>query len=80
MTPDVKTYIFALCFLEAIDELEIQSNYVRRLKQSGNRFTKDVEKFCDDVFDNVPEDKRMYISNILCEITKRLDNIINEKV
>lgn len=72
----VRSFVLSMLLIETFDELEEELNYKHSLKQKGNQFKKELEKYCDKVFDNCDEPSLSidYVSQISKEINKLIDN------
>lgn len=71
----IRTVLLSTLLIETFDELEEQLDYTHKLKLKGNQFKQELEKYCNQVFDNCKESNlsTQYIS----DISAKLDNIIN---
>ncbi len=71
-----RAYMFVLLLLESLDELEHESFYVKKMKQTGNKFKAELDRFFNVTFNHIEDKER--VAEYITEMTKRIDKLIEE--
>lgn len=73
----IRSFLLSMLLVETFDELEEELNYKHSLKQKGNQFKKELEKYCNTVADNC--DELSLSTDYVNKISKKLDKLIEHE-
>jgi hypothetical protein len=74
----LKCVVFAQSFVEALDDLGGSSAFKHQLKNRGNAFVKEVDKFLDDTYSNASTDAPLI--NLIEDCHWAIDELIDLRI
>ena len=74
----LKCMIFAQSFVEALDDFGGTSAFKHQLKNKGNAFVKEADKFLNDIYQNGSTDSSLI--NLIEGCQDAIDKVIEEDV
>lgn len=74
----LKCVVFAQSFVEALDDFGGSSAFKHQLKNKGNAFVKEVDKFLDDTYSNGSTDAPLI--NLIEDCHWAIEEVIDKRV
>lgn len=74
----IKSMVFGQGFVDTLDQFKGTSGYKQTVKQKGNNFVREVDKFLDGAYCGGETDSN--ILALLEECQKAVDKVLNEQV
>jgi len=74
----IKSMVFGQGFVDTLDQFKASSGYKQTVKQKGNIFIKEVDKFLDKSYCGGETDSNVLL--LLEECQKAIDKVLDEQV
>lgn len=74
----IRTLLLTVMLVEALDEIERTDGYRMKLKQLGNRFKGELEKYCSDVFSNMDKGLAHSSTELVARLTSEIDAMLEK--